>query len=544
MTEYKRSNGWAIHLGNAIGGGGEGRIYRTVEEPGLVAKIYTTATHEKEAKLTAMLGRTPDAHTSGHFPLAWPRELLYNRENQCVGFLMPYIDHKDNESLFTLYNPKARFKALPDFSWKYLLYAAMNLSHIVKVLHDNGYVIGDINESNILISRSALVTLVDCDSIQVPRGGGSFFRCPVGKPEYTPPELQGRDLHSLDRQTHDDNFGLAVLIFLMLMEGINPFSGIWQGTGEPPTLDQNMRAGNSPYLPSSKLVPPRRALPFRTLPESIQTLMIRCLGEGHKNPSRRPTAHEWYQELHRARQQITSCHINSQHWYSRHLSSCPWCERMRQGIDDPFPPLRAPTTTAKHALHPITQSTPPPSSARTVRDYWTHDWQAPTTQPTPPPAYPTPQPTPLPTYPTVGQRPRSATARRRRSVAQTTPSSAGATLNQTQLQTYRTTQQQTVQPTPAYPTPPTAPPYSLPYNYRSYNYVSQLQHGSSAPTEQGCGIVIWAVLVSAFGIMLLLAGIGKIVTGDGSLSTILSCIFFFVFSLILFIAAIVVIVDR
>ena len=30
------------------------------------------------------------------------------------------------------------------------------------------------------------VTLIDCDSMQVPGDGGAVFRCPVGKPEYTP----------------------------------------------------------------------------------------------------------------------------------------------------------------------------------------------------------------------------------------------------------------------------------------------------------------------------------------------------------------------
>ena len=354
MTEYRRSNGWAIHLRNAIGGGGEGRIYTTVEEPDLVAKIYTTVTHEQEAKLAAMLAQPPYTQMQSHSPLAWPTERLYNWENRCVGFLMPYIDHKDNIPLLKLYNPRDRLQTLYDFSWKYLLHAAMNLASTVSVLHENGYMIGDVNESNILISRSALVTLVDCDSIQVPRGDGRFFRCAVGKPEYTPPELQGHDFHSLNRKTYHDNFGLAVLIFQMLMEGVHPFSGIWQGTGNPPTLEQNIQAGNSPYLSGSILHPPRRALPFQTLPEAIQTLMIRCFGEGHRDPSKRPTANEWYQELYLAKQQIKSCHINRQHWYSKHLSSCPWCERMRQGIPDPFP-LEAPATTPKMALRPTIQ---------------------------------------------------------------------------------------------------------------------------------------------------------------------------------------------
>lgn len=85
--------------------------------------------------------------------------------------------------------------------------------------------------------------------------------------------------------------------------------------------------------------------------------MTRCFGEGQRNPLTRPTAYEWYQELRLATQQIVSCHINGQHWYSKHLSSCPWCERMSQGIPDPFP-LQAPPTIPL-ALRPTAQPTPP-----------------------------------------------------------------------------------------------------------------------------------------------------------------------------------------
>jgi serine/threonine protein kinase len=358
MTEYIRSNGWMIHLGKDIGGGGEGRIYKTVEEPRLVAKIYTTVTHEQEAKLDAMLARPPYTPMRSHFPLAWPMEPLYDRADQCVGFLMPYIDHNNNIPLLKLYNPRDRLQTLHGFTWKYLLRAAKNLANVVSVLHENGYIIGDVNESNILISKSALVTLVDCDSIQVPKGDKHFFRCAVGKPEYTPPELQGREFQAINREMHHDNFGLAVLIFQMLMEGVHPFSGVWQGTGNPPTLEQNIQAGNSPYLSERILRLPRRALPFETLPQTVQTLMTRCFGEGQRDPSRRPTAYEWYEALHDAEQQIVSCLVNTQHWYSKHLSSCPWCERMRQGIPDPFP-LHPPATTVRTGLRPTIQLKPP-----------------------------------------------------------------------------------------------------------------------------------------------------------------------------------------
>src|SRR5205814_1625917 len=98
-----------------------------------------------------------------------------------------------------------------------------------------------------LVSNTALVTLIDCDSMQVPGEDGRVFRCPVGKPDYTPPELQSQDFSTVDRAPSADDFGLAVLVFLLLMEGVHPFQGVWLGTGDPPALEDNIAAGRCPY---------------------------------------------------------------------------------------------------------------------------------------------------------------------------------------------------------------------------------------------------------------------------------------------------------
>src|SRR5439155_19445245 len=116
------------------------------------------------------------------------------------------------------YHPQTRLKHCPLFNYPYLLHTARNLAVAMRALHQRGYVIGDLNESNILVSDTALVTLIDTDSFQVrdPQSG-SVYRCPVGKPEYTPPELQGRSFADCNRQVEHDLFGLAVLIYQLLM---------------------------------------------------------------------------------------------------------------------------------------------------------------------------------------------------------------------------------------------------------------------------------------------------------------------------------------
>ncbi|GAC1393162.1 MAG: hypothetical protein NVSMB38_19980 [Ktedonobacteraceae bacterium] len=337
MTSYLRGNGFYINLGRELGGGGEGKIYTVVGMQHLVAKIYHQPKIEYTQKLSRMLANKPSGvvHQQGHCSIAWPVDSLFDAAGRCTGFLMPYISSP--VPLLELYNPQDRLQKYPSFTWRYLLCAAKNLAIVLEELHVGSYVVGDLNESNILVSGNALVTLVDCDSIQVPKGDGQFFRCVVGKPDYTPPELQDHDFSQINRIIYHDNFGLAVLIFLMLMEGVHPFMGVWKGGGEVPKREQYIKAGNYPYTGSSLLVPPPHALTPSILPPNLQKLMTQCFVEGHLNPSRRPTAGEWRQALYDAEQHLTCCRYNNQHWYSQHLSACPWCVRKQQGLHDSFP---------------------------------------------------------------------------------------------------------------------------------------------------------------------------------------------------------------
>jgi WD40 repeat protein len=360
MASFKREDGSTIVLGEEIAKGGEGAVYKVPGDPHLAAKIYRAPSPEHTAKLQMMLSKPPIDYIEyrGHTSIAWPepKGRLFDTQNKCVGFLMPNI-HPPTYAVHKLYTPKDRLQKLPGFTWEYLLRTASNLASVVDALHNSGYVIGDMNESNILVTPGAQVTLIDCDSIQIPRGNGLFFRCGVGKGEYTPSELQGVSLAQIDRNKHHDNFSLAVLIFQLLMEGRHPFMGVWKGPNpdKPPTLEDNIKAGNCSYTGSRLLTQPSYALPFEMLPPSVQKLMIRCFGIGHKDPQSRPSAYEWHQVLVEAERYLSSCSVNAQHRYSDHLKGCPWCKRKEMGLPDPFPPR-------KQLQAGLRQVRPPPAS--------------------------------------------------------------------------------------------------------------------------------------------------------------------------------------
>src|SRR5262249_30747269 len=141
-------------------------------------------------------------------------------------------------------NPASRREHSPLFTYLYLHRVARNISASVGALHARDYVMGDVNESNLLVEPTALVTLVDTDSLQVtdPETRVSY-RGPVGKREFTPPELQGKAFASLDRLPQHDLFGLGVLLFLVLMEGAHPFTGVFQGPDDPPPIGARIAAG-------------------------------------------------------------------------------------------------------------------------------------------------------------------------------------------------------------------------------------------------------------------------------------------------------------
>ena len=160
-------NGNAVPLGRKLGGGGEAEIFDVSDQPQYAAKVYRNPTPYGEAKLQAMVASPPHDPTLhlGHPSICWPKFLLFNQAGTCVGFLMHRVDVSTHVPAFKLYNPQDRQGVSLNITWKYLVRFATNITAALEAIHAQGHVIGDFNESNILVANSALVTLVDCDSM-------------------------------------------------------------------------------------------------------------------------------------------------------------------------------------------------------------------------------------------------------------------------------------------------------------------------------------------------------------------------------------------
>ena len=342
---YRRSNGQPLSVrdDNLLGSGGEGAIYALDEIPDLVAKVYHSPSRSIGAKLTLMVDNPPTMPAlDGHVSIAWPLDTLHSAlpasANNTAGFLMHKIISMKEVS--QCYNPAARKRNFPHFTYRHLCAVAINIAIAVNAVHGRNYVIGDINESNIMINDSGLVTLIDTDSFQViDQSDGTIYRSPVGKPEYTPPDLQGHSFDAVDRDQYHDRFGLGVVIFQLLMEGRHPYAGRYTGRGEPPATEENIARGYFLHSESRRvpLVEGPGYMPWHTIDGAIAELFRLCFERGHDNQIVRPTAFQWEEAITQAVGSFVTCTRSPHHLYFGHNQSCPWCDRrdMLRGRD-PF----------------------------------------------------------------------------------------------------------------------------------------------------------------------------------------------------------------
>jgi TonB family protein len=369
-TLLLRARGVSLRLDALLelGAGGEARVFALPGDAERVVKVYRQPTPERARKIARMIAAPPllGPDPQGAVRLAWPQEGVVDEEGRPVGFLMP---RAEGPRVFEFYNPVTRRARAPLFHYTLLHRTAANLASAFAVLHERGYVVGDVNESNILVSPEGAVTLVDTDGFQVPDPAFGVYRSRVGRPEFTPPELQGMAFGAVDRTAAHDDFGLGVLLFLLLMEGTHPFAvRVAGGDQEPAPLEERIRAGMFPYAgsraPRLGCMPPRLALPFDVLHPAVRELFVRCFVDGHLDPSARPAPGAWRAALLEAEGELRRCDVNPQHRFGAHLGECPWCERARllRGRD-PFPATAdAAQRIGKARPRPAPAPTPAPAA--------------------------------------------------------------------------------------------------------------------------------------------------------------------------------------
>lgn len=322
--------------------GGEGAIYNIEGEDDFCAKIFfkTRISEDLHEKILTMVryppggGLTKPADEISSSSIAWPSSPLYISEkggSEFVGYEMPKIDTEMFREAHMYYDTGDRLKILGgSFSWHYLMTAAYNISFVVSKIHETGHCIGDFSPRNILVARTAAVSFIDCDSFQVcnPETGKVFYT-KVGTGELLPPELMGRNFRHEEINRHQsDLFALGIIIFRLIMNGTHPYQAAGRGVWDVPTIEQKTIRGIYPYIPhtGTDIHPPKYAPEYDILPQCIRDLFSDCFTSGHADPFKRPSADEWCRCLASELRKLKRCDSNPHHWFSSHLSDCPWCK--------------------------------------------------------------------------------------------------------------------------------------------------------------------------------------------------------------------------
>jgi DNA-binding helix-hairpin-helix protein with protein kinase domain len=315
------ANGREIQLSTLLGQGGEGAVYSISSSSELVAKVYPQPlSPERSAKIQLM---TAYANPVVRQFSAWPAGLVFTKSGRApIGLLMPKVSNR--KDIHKLYSPKSRRDEFRRVDWRLLIRAAANTAKAFGAVHTTGCIIGDVNEGSVLVAEDATVRLIDCDSFQV-ISDGKRFACEVGVETFTPPELQGKNLREVTRTANHDNFGLAVMVFLLLFMGRHPFSGRFLGKGDMPIAKaiSELRFAYSAMRADVQMDRPPHTPPLSIVGDEVAFLFERAFAKQMVQGGR-PEPLDWAKALTVLEQNLKQCAVSPAHWHHKN-TPCPWC---------------------------------------------------------------------------------------------------------------------------------------------------------------------------------------------------------------------------
>ena len=224
-------------LGNLLGSGGEGAVFNCAELPDYVIKIYHKGQLNKLRLKKIFLMEKKQIRYDG---LCWPEKVIFSEKGEPVGYMMKKICGKPLSAIFD--GDETVLKTFPLWKKQNLISLAIDILQKVQYLHLFGILVGDLRMKNIVVDENGNPCIVDIDSCQV----GSL-PCPIGFPDFTPPELHHVEFKKQLRTYYNESFSCAVLVFKLLYCGLHPYNQRFCDT----TMEENVSAKSFPYPETS-----------------------------------------------------------------------------------------------------------------------------------------------------------------------------------------------------------------------------------------------------------------------------------------------------
>ena len=237
-VKVKTRDNEIISLGDLLGSGGEGAVYECDYNEGYVVKVYHKGQLNKLRLKKIFLMEKKQIRYDG---LCWPEKVVFSEKGEPVGYLMKKVNGKALSSIFDC--DETVLKQFPNWKKQDLISLAIDILQKVQYLHLFGILIGDLRLKNIVIDDSGIPCLVDIDSCQIDN-----LPCPIGYPDFTPPELQHVEFKKQLRTYKNESFACSVLLFKLLFCGLHPYD---QKHGAD-TIEEEISSKSFPYPQNAK----------------------------------------------------------------------------------------------------------------------------------------------------------------------------------------------------------------------------------------------------------------------------------------------------
>src|ERR1700744_345927 len=210
-----------ITLGELIGSGKEGDVYRLAEQPTVCAKVYRERRADVPHHIGVLMGMDSTdwyLREERHLEVAWPFEICEGEDGTAVGFFMSTLP----ERYFPVRDAfsTARRARTPSLNWGCHVALAADLARMVGKLHAKGMLVGDLALPNLAASSTGRVLFLDSDSFVITLGGKTYGGG-TWRPDNSPPD-GGPGKHTVET----DYFALAVAVCELLLEEFSPFAGV------------------------------------------------------------------------------------------------------------------------------------------------------------------------------------------------------------------------------------------------------------------------------------------------------------------------------
>lgn len=317
-------NGKNYELGEKLGQGGQGVVYRVSSDTGLAVKgifrpieglnksdgkdegeswiLQDEKIYEKYAEKIHALMALGIFYDIEH--VALPKAVLAKPNCGYVMWLMEGLEEIENQM-----PDRDNFIPLAgeNSGLGKKIRVLYSLAQILQRLHTSGLIYCDLSPSNIYVSKSANdheVWLIDSDNLVFVNRA----RRSVGTPGYRAPEIATQK----SRNTfYSDMYSFALVAFRYLT-GESPFGETvverdWDDEDGDDDFAEVLDDGTAEYMYEGK--GPIRGIPLSFVcTEEMQTLFYRTFcKKGRENPTARPTASEWCEVLGEALNHLNYC---------------------------------------------------------------------------------------------------------------------------------------------------------------------------------------------------------------------------------------------